>query len=71
LDRIFEWFEHPRLQIEVSQIIIHKADQPDVVVHFFDADRLPGKDRAEIDFFLAQTDAALTGDHALGSQFPG
>jgi len=31
--------EHPRLQIEVSsQIIIHKADEPDAVVNFFDAD---------------------------------
>src|SRR5207247_6248664 len=23
--RVFEWFEHSRLQIEISQIIIHKA----------------------------------------------
>src|SRR5258708_18555550 len=42
-ERIFEWFEHPRLQIEVSQIIIHKADQPDVFVNFFDADGLTPK----------------------------
>jgi hypothetical protein len=33
-ERIFERFEHPSLQIEVPQIIIHKADQPDVVVDF-------------------------------------
>ena len=26
-ERIFERFEHSRLQIEVSQIIIHKANQ--------------------------------------------
>src|ERR1700752_2662542 len=51
-ERICERFEHPRLQIEVPQIIIHKADQPDVVVDFFDADGLSGKDLAEIDFFL-------------------
>jgi hypothetical protein len=31
-ERIFEWFEHARLQIEVSQIIMHKADQPGVVL---------------------------------------
>ena len=35
-----------------------QRDQPDVVLHFFDADRLTGKDRAEIDFFLAETNAA-------------
>jgi len=46
-------FKHPSLQIEVPQIIIHKADQPDVVVNLFDADGLTGKDLAEIDFFLA------------------
>src|SRR5215472_2883666 len=62
-ERISEWFEHSSLQIEVSQIIIHKAHQPDVVVHFFDADGLSGKDLAEIDFFRAQTDATATGDH--------
>jgi hypothetical protein len=32
-------------------------------VDFFDADGLTGEDRAEIDFFLAQTDAATTRDH--------
>ena len=35
-ERIFEWFERPRLQIEVSQIIIHKTNQPDVVVDFLE-----------------------------------
>jgi len=35
----------PSLQIEVAQIIIHKADQPDTVLHFFYADGLTGKDR--------------------------
>jgi hypothetical protein len=54
----FERFEQPSLQIEIFQIIIHKADQPDVVLHFLDADGLPGKHRAEIDFFLAETNAA-------------
>lgn len=33
-ERIFERLEHSRLQIEVSQIIIHETDEPDVVVHF-------------------------------------
>src|SRR5438552_5434791 len=50
-------------RVEVSQIIIHKAHQPNVVVHFFDADRLTGKDLTEIDFLLAKTDAPARGDH--------
>jgi len=32
-------------------------------VNFFDADGLAGEHRAEIDFFLAQTDTSATGDH--------
>src|SRR5215468_4145557 len=61
--RIFERFEHPSVQIEVPQIIIHKAHQPDVVVNLLDADGLSSKDLAEVDFFVAQTDAATAGDH--------
>ena len=61
--RVVEWFEHSGFHIEVTQIIIHKADQPDVVVNFFDADGLTGEDRAEVDFLVAQTDAAAVGDH--------
>jgi hypothetical protein len=59
----FERFKHSRLQIEVSQIIIHKADQPDVVVNFLDADGLAGENCAEVNLFAAQTDAAATRDH--------
>jgi hypothetical protein len=51
-------FQHKRLQIELSQIIIHKAEQPDIVLNFFDADRLAGKDLAEVNFFVPQSDAA-------------
>jgi hypothetical protein len=32
-------------------------------VGFFDADGLAGEDRAEIDFFVPQTDAAAVGNH--------
>jgi len=59
----FERFEHSRLQIEVPRIIIHKTDQPDVVVNFLDADGLAGEDLAKVNLFAAQTDAAATGDH--------
>jgi hypothetical protein len=51
------------LKIDVTEIIIHKAHQPDIVVDFFDAHGLAGEDRAEIDFFVAETDSTATGDH--------
>ena len=62
-ERIFEWFEHPSFQIEVSQIILHKADQPDLVVDFLDTDGLSSKDLTEIDFFPTQADAPAPGHH--------
>jgi len=31
-------------------------------MNFFNADRLAGKDLAEVNLFVAQTDAAATGD---------
>jgi hypothetical protein len=46
------------LHIEVAQIVLHKANRPDVIVHFFDSDRLAGGDLAEVDFLFAQPDAA-------------
>src|SRR2546430_3422160 len=62
-ERIFEWFEHPSLQIEVAQIIIHKAHEPDVVLHFLDADGLAGEDCAEVDFLFAEADAPAVCHH--------
>src|SRR5215831_7607004 len=62
-ERIFDRFEHSSLQIKVSQIIIHKAHQPNVVVDFSDADGLTGEDRTEVDFLAAQTDSIITRDH--------
>lgn len=45
-ERVVEMFQDPSFEIEVPQIIIHKADQPDIVVNFRDADCLAGKDGA-------------------------
>jgi hypothetical protein len=33
---------------------------PDIVVNFFDADRLTGEDGAEVDLFAAEADASAT-----------
>ena len=50
------------LQIDVAKIVIHKADQPNTVVDFFDTDGLPREHRAEIDFFAVKTDASAASD---------
>ena len=40
--------EPASLIVEVSQIMVHKADEPNPIVGLFDSDGLPGEDLAEI-----------------------
>ena len=55
-----------RLLVEVSEIIVHKADQPNLVAHLFDTNALAGEDDAEIDLAAIEADAAACG-HGGGS----
>jgi hypothetical protein len=57
----FEQFS-TRVSRSVSRSRIHKADQPNVVVDFFDADSLSGKDLAEL-IFLLPRQIRRNGDH--------
>jgi hypothetical protein len=50
------------LQIDVAEIVLHKADQPSPFFHFFETDRLPGENRAEINFLVVQTGASAAGE---------
>jgi hypothetical protein len=50
-------------QVCGSEILLHKADQPDFIVNFLDADGLSGKDLAEVNFLVHETDASATSDH--------
>src|SRR5579864_7842900 len=50
------------LQINIAQIVIHKTDQPDAVVHFFDSDRLTGEGYAEVDLLVVQTNTPAASD---------
>ena len=55
---VYKWFQRTCLEIEVSYVVIHKANQPDIIVNFLDDDRLAGQGRAEVDFFVTETDSA-------------
>lgn len=57
-----EWFQSACLIVEISQIIVHEAGQPDSVLDLFGADGLTGKDEAEIDLLAVETDAPACGD---------
>jgi hypothetical protein len=53
----------PLLQIDVTEIIVHEAYEPNAVVDFLDAELLAGRDGRDVDLFPAQADApqAVTG----------
>src|SRR6266404_5267011 len=60
--RVVERLQSFFLQIDVAEIVLHKADQPNTFFDFFDPQGLPCEDRAEINFFAVQTDASAVGD---------
>jgi hypothetical protein len=37
------------LQIDIAEIVIHEADEPDAVADFLDADRLAGQTKLKLD----------------------
>ena len=49
-------------QIDIAEIVIHEADQPDAVVDFLNADGLTGQGDAQIDLFAIKAEPAAAGD---------
>ena len=58
-------FEPACLVVEVAEIVVHEADEPNPIVGLFDADGLAGKDLAEIDLLAVEADAAARGHRAV------
>ncbi len=48
---VFKGLQSFFLQIDVAEIALHKADQPNTFFDLLDTDSLTSKDRAEVDFF--------------------
>nr|WP_194295367.1 hypothetical protein [Bradyrhizobium brasilense] len=42
------------LQVEVSQIIVHEADEPNAVIDFLDAELLAGQHGGDVDPLAVQ-----------------
>ena len=61
--RIYQGLQSSFLQVNIAEIVIHKAVEPDPEVGFFEADGLTGERSTEIDFLAVQTQSAATGDH--------
>jgi hypothetical protein len=46
------------LQVEVSQIAVREADEPNALVDFFDSEPLACQDAREVDLLAVQADAS-------------
>ena len=52
------------LQIDITEIVVHKANQPDTVVDLFDAHSLTSERGAEIDFLFVDADSSAVGNQS-------
>ena len=50
------------LQIDISQIIVDEADEPNSLVDLLDAEALSGQDSGDVDFLPVEANAATGGD---------
>ena len=62
-ERILDRFQSARLVIEVSQVVLHEADEPNAVLDLLDADLLASEDQIDLAAFKADP-AAVRHDHA-------
>jgi hypothetical protein len=50
------------LQVDITEIVVHKTNQPDTVVDLFDTHSLTCERGAEIDFLFVEADSSAAGD---------
>jgi hypothetical protein len=53
------------LQVEVSEIIVHEADEPNAVVDFLDAEFLASQHGRDVDPLAMQAEASASGDENI------
>jgi hypothetical protein len=63
--RVVDGLQGFLLQLEVSQIIVPKADEPNAVVDFLDAELLSGEHGREVDPLAMQTETSAGGHENL------
>ncbi len=65
-DGVVEWLQGFLLQVEISAIVAHEADEPnplaDFPADFPDAELLAGQDGGDMDSLAVQAEAARGGD---------
>jgi hypothetical protein len=53
------------LQIDIAQIIVDEADEPNSLVDLLDAEALSGQDGRDVDFLSVDADTATGGDEDI------
>jgi hypothetical protein len=53
------------LQVEVTEIIVHEADEPNALVSFLDSEPLAGQHGRDVHLLAVQADAAAGGDEDI------
>jgi hypothetical protein len=67
-ERIGAGFDPAPFIIEVAQIVVQEADQPDLVVDLANAHGLAGESGGEVDFAQADADTSAAGDAGLADR---
>lgn len=50
------------LEIDISKIVVHEADEPDAIIDFLDAEALAGEHGRDADLFAMHADAPANCD---------
>jgi hypothetical protein len=61
-ERVVEGLQGLLLQVEISEIVMHEADEPDPLVDFLDAELLTSQHGRDVDPFAVQAQATAGGD---------
>jgi hypothetical protein len=57
-ERVVEGLQGLLLQIDIAEIVVHKADQPNAIVDLLDAKGLASEDNRDVDFLAVQAEAS-------------
>ena len=64
-ERVVERLQGFLLQVEVSEIVVHEAGEPNAVIDLLDAEFLASKYGGDVDPLAMQAEAATGGDKNL------
>ena len=62
MERVLDRLKPRGLGIEVAEIVLHEADEPDAVGDLLDANLLSGEHGTDVNFAALVADAAAVGD---------